>query len=271
MYEMILVNTDCRYLGRDGDSVDVVVDSVDTLLSNSGSQSRTYQVLNDILTAVKHSSCMFGLCSMMYVADDSTAASRLILHVLAPCPLIPLLTEVRLSSSLVYLKSHPPVLLAHVASAYLMPPPPQSTPEKFWSIFIPLSERYHESEQLVYGANGEGCGGGEIVVEILVRGSGGGRRRGFERVLEGWISSSATPCGLQDLESLKVVWAKKGTVQEVCMHSFRFLSDSDFVVQDAPDPTKNISFNLNLTAEQQHARSQVPLPYTLEGMPIFFP
>lgn len=269
-YEMIPVYVDRLYVGRDGDSVDVVIDSVDTLLSNLGSSARTYQVLNNILNAIKRSSCMSGLYSMLYVADNSTAASRLIVHVLAPCPLIPLLTEVRLSSSLVYLKAHPPVLLTHVASAYLMPPPPQSTPEKFWSVFIPLSERYHESEQLVYGANREGSGGGEVVVEILVRGSGGGRRRGVERVLEGWISSTATPCGLQDLESLKTVWAKKGTVQEVCIHSSSVHSDSNFTVQDAPDPTKNISFNLNLTAEQQHARSQVPLPYAHEGMPIFF-
>lgn len=33
----------------------------------------------------------------------------------------------------------------------------------------------------------------------------------------------------------------------------------------APDPTQNISFNLQLTAEQQQSRAQVPLPYAHEG------
>ena len=39
--------------------------------------------------------------------------------------------------------------------------------------------------------------------------------------------------------------------------------------KDAPDPTRNMSFNLNLTAEQQHARAQVPLPYVNEGTSAF--
>lgn len=36
--------------------------------------------------------------------------------------------------------------------------------------------------------------------------------------------------------------------------------------QNAPDPTQNLSFNLNLTPEQQRSRAQVPLPYAHEGM-----
>ncbi len=32
-----------------------------------------------------------------------------------------------------------------------------------------------------------------------------------------------------------------------------------------PDPTKNVSFNLNLTPEQQQSRAQVPLPYAHDG------
>jgi hypothetical protein len=32
-----------------------------------------------------------------------------------------------------------------------------------------------------------------------------------------------------------------------------------------PDPTQNLSFNLNLTSAQQEARASVPLPYAHEG------
>lgn len=39
--------------------VDVVIDSVDTLLSNFGSQSRTYNVLSATLSVAKHSPSMF--------------------------------------------------------------------------------------------------------------------------------------------------------------------------------------------------------------------
>ncbi|THH34063.1 hypothetical protein EUX98_g52 [Antrodiella citrinella] len=220
----------------DGNSVDVIIDSVDILLSDLGSQAKTYKLLSEILTSVK----------------PASTTSRLVLHVLAPCPIIPLLTEVRFSSSLVHLKAYPSVLLTYISTAYFMLPPPHSTPEKFWSVFSPLSERHHECEKLVFGTGGEGSGGSEIVVEVILRNNGGGgRRRGIERVLEGWTTLNATPCTLQDLESLKRLRTKKGVTQE-----------------DAPDPTKNVSFNLNLTAEQLQSRSQVPLPYAHEGQPI---
>lgn len=35
--------------------------------------------------------------------------------------------------------------------------------------------------------------------------------------------------------------------------------------KDALDPTKNLTFNLNLTETQQASRSQVPLPYEHDG------
>ena len=200
----------------DGSTVDVVIDSVDTLYSNLGSQSKTYKLLNDILTIHKNSSSQFDSCITLCIINFTEASSRLITHVLAPCPLIPLLTEVRLSPALCHLKSHPPVLLTHISSAYLIPPPPQSSPEKFWSVFGPLSERQHECEKLVYGSDGEGSGGSAIVVEVLIRSAGGtGRKRGVERELEGWMSSTSTPCNLQMLESLKPLWTKKVVLQEV--------------------------------------------------------
>lgn len=229
---------------------DVIIDSADTLLSNLGSLSETYRILSSILLALRPS-----------------GTTRFIVHILAPNPLIPLLAQVRFSPSLFHLKAHPPVLLTHISKAYLTLPPPQTTPEKFYSVFTPLSERHHECEKLVFGTDGEGSGGSEIVVEMVMRCTGGAsRKRGVERYLEGWMSNSATSCDLQQLESLKSLWAKQVAMQDVSTSIDSSHQDSNPVNKDAPDPTKNLSFNLNLTEEQQHARSQVPLPYAHEGM-----
>ena len=43
------------------------------------------------------------------------------------------------------------------------------------------------------------------------------------------------------------------------------MTHSLFFSKDAPDPTKNLTFNLNLTETQQASRSQVPLPYEHDG------
>jgi len=142
------------------------------------------------------------------------------------------------------------VLLTHLATTYLTPPPPISPLAKFWGAFLPFSERSYESDRLVFGPGGEGCGGNqEMVVEVLVRGgvNGSGRRRGAERVLEGWNSAGA--CELSALESLKSLWVRIA------------------VEASTSDPTKNLSFNLNLTPSQQQSRAEVPLPYAHEGRP----
>ncbi|KAI0078925.1 hypothetical protein K474DRAFT_784223 [Panus rudis PR-1116 ss-1] len=218
---------------------DVVLDSADTLLSSLESASKTYTLLSKSLSLVR--------CG--------PATSRLIVHIVSPSPLIPQLTQTRFSSSLTHLTSHPPALLLHVSSAYLTLPPPLSPPEKFWSVFGPISERWYESEKLVFGGDGEGWGGEDVVVEVLIRGPGagdGGRKRGVERVLEGWKSDVGRPSELSDLESLKSLWSKKAIVPE----------------EPAADPTQNVSFNLNLTPEQQQARAQVPLPYAHEGKQV---
>ncbi|KAI0335326.1 hypothetical protein GY45DRAFT_902702 [Cubamyces sp. BRFM 1775] len=218
--------------------LNVVIDSVDTLLSDLGSISEATRILSELLTIVR----------------TRGSTSRLVLHVLAPSPILPILTQTRLSPSLTHVIAHPTALLTHLASAYLTPPPPLSAPEKFWGIFIPISERHYESEKLVFGQGGEGGGLPEFVAEVLVRGGadGSGRRRGVERVLEGWSPSLGGPCELRELEDLRILWAKKPTTE----------------VQDAPDPTQNLSFNLNLTPQQQRARAQVPLPYAHEGRPV---
>ncbi|CCM01945.1 uncharacterized protein FIBRA_04018 [Fibroporia radiculosa] len=213
----------------------VIVDSVDTLFSDLGSLAKTEQFLSEI----------FGLVC-------SRSGSRLVLHVLAPSPLIPILTQTRFSPALTHIIAHPPALLSHLATAYLTPPPPLSTPEKFWRVFLPIADRHYESEKLVFTSDGEGPGSAEFAVELLVRGAdGSARRKGVEHVLEGWIdshnSSGGCPCDLQDLDDLKGLW-KRNTIEEI-----------------VPDPTQNLPFNLNLTAQQQLSRAQVPLPYEHNG------
>ncbi|KAL0951112.1 hypothetical protein HGRIS_007849 [Hohenbuehelia grisea] len=217
-------------------SINVVIDSVDTLCSDIGSDAETYKFLSRLMSIIR--------------ARSNT--SRLILHLTTPCSLLPLLIQTSFSPSLVQFIAHPPVLLTHLATAYLTPPPPHTPEPKFYSVFLPFSERAYETDRLVYGPDGEGSGGlGEMVVEVLVRGGNEGtvRRRGVERSLEGW-STEKGPCDLFSLESLKG------------------LQKSKSVAEAAPDPTQIASFNLNLTPSQQQSRAQVPLPYAHEGKPL---
>ena len=83
-------------------------------------------------------------------------------------------------------------------------------------MFIPIAERHYESEKLVFGPGGDGSGSPqEFVVEVLVRGGADatGRRRGAERVLEGWSTTVGEPCELHQLESLKPLWSKKTVIE----------------------------------------------------------
>ncbi|KAI0348002.1 hypothetical protein BDW22DRAFT_1350132 [Trametopsis cervina] len=217
--------------------VTVVIDSIETLLSNvSGSISAAHTFLSEIFSSVqKHK-----------------GHSRLVVHGIGSSPLTSSLRQPSFSSTLTHIIAHPPVLIEHLARSYSTPPPPLSTPEKFWGVFLPIAEREAESEALVFGADGEGYGGSEIVVELVVRSTGDGRRRGVERALEGWIVEGDVPgpCDLRKLDSLRSIWSQRGAVQET-----------------GPDPTKNASFNLNLTPEQQQSRAQVPLPYAHDAAP----
>lgn len=93
-----------------------------------------------------------------------------------------------------------------------MPPPPLSPLPKFWSVFLPVSERIHDTESLVFGPNGQGSGNAsEFVAELIVR-EGGGRKRGVERVLEGWSTALGGPCDLVALESVKPFTKKQAEV-----------------------------------------------------------
>ncbi|KAH8120336.1 hypothetical protein DFH11DRAFT_1539496 [Phellopilus nigrolimitatus] len=248
--------------------VTVVVDSVDTLHEDLESPSETYKFLSQIL-------------SSLHSRKDT---SHLICHLTSLSPLLPLLIQPSFSSSLTYLVAHPPVLLMHIASAYLTPPPPPASDAsssenlKFWRAFIPLAERARDVERLVFGADGAGGAGGgpsdELVVEVLVRGRGGdapisnagpgsGRRRGVERVLEGWCAAKGGSVTLEELDSLRGVWRRKAAVEQIIWLNFGL--DNYAFLKDAPDPTKNLTFNLSLTESQQASRSQVPLPYEHDG------
>ncbi|KAJ3520894.1 hypothetical protein NM688_g9093 [Phlebia brevispora] len=211
--------------------VTVVVDSADTLTSDLGSLSTTLLFLSEILSII----------------HERGSRSRLVLHMLSSCPLRDIVSQTRFSASLTSLTSYPPVLLEHVAAEYMTPPPPLSPPEKFWGVFMPIAQRHHEAEKLVFSEGARGCGEEEFAVEVLIRGANDlGRRRGIERLLEGWSTLSASPCELSELQSFKSLWSRRPAQQR------------------APDPTQSVPFNLNLTPAQQQSRSKVPLPYLPE-------
>jgi len=205
-----------------------------------------------------------------FISEPST----LILHLTLLSNLLPLVQQPSFSPSLIHISAHPPALLPYIASEFLSPPPsPSSSPTdptalKFWSVFTPLTQpsRSGEVEALVFSQRDRPAGAqDEIVVEVLTRAHSGelstlggasasmhtgARRRAVERVLEGWNAVKDGPCKLEDLTSLKSLWRRNAVVE-----------------QDAPDPTKNLSFNLSLTESQQDSRSKVPLPYEHEGKP----
>jgi elongator complex protein 5 len=143
--------------------------------------------------------------------------------VLQPSKLLPLLLQPTFAPSLVHLSAHPPSLLTYLAKDYLTPPPPLSHEAKFWGVFLPVSERSYDTDRLVFGVDGEGSGSSsEMVVEILIRGLNvSGRKRGVERVLEGWSTFNGA-CDLMTLESLKGIGSKRA-IEEVDVLLLSFL------------------------------------------------
>jgi elongator complex protein 5 len=102
-----------------------------------------------------------------------------------------------------------------------MLPPPLTPLPKFWSIFLPISERVHDTEQLVFRADGEGTGHQtEFVVEVVLRDGGNGRHRGIERVLEGWSTIQGGPCELSGLESLSHLLKRQKVVRSIFFRPF---------------------------------------------------
>ncbi|KAF7436872.1 hypothetical protein PC9H_003705 [Pleurotus ostreatus] len=212
-------------------ALSIVIDSVDTLTSDFGSDAETIKFLRELASIVA----------------SWPSPSRLIIHTITPQPI---LVQSSFSPSLTHITVYPPVLLTHLATEYLTPPPPLSPEPKFWGVFLPFSERASETDRLVYGPEGRGSGSQEeMIVQILVRygGKSTSRRRSVERFLEGWSMVHNIYVELSELSSLKKIYAAKKT--------------------SAPDPTQNVSFNLNLTPSQQQSRAQVPLPYAHESKP----
>ncbi|KAI6007386.1 hypothetical protein EDD15DRAFT_2525536 [Pisolithus albus] len=154
----------------------VVIDSVDTLASDISSDSQTFKFIRALLTLI----------------SSRPQPSVLVLHLLT-CSFLSLVTQTALSPTLTHVIAHPPALIEYLVTAFSTLPPPAGPAEKFWSIFIPISERAPESQRLVYGPGGTGtCAGAgndsnEFVVELIIRGVGAeGGRRTTERILEGW-------------------------------------------------------------------------------------
>ncbi|PFH54523.1 hypothetical protein AMATHDRAFT_135248 [Amanita thiersii Skay4041] len=215
-------------------SLTVAIDSVDALSQDIG----------ELPSTVKFIHTLIGLL----LDQQHSTPSQLLLHIHQSTELASFLTQVSLSSSLVHMTVHPPALFIHLATEYLMPPPPSTAESKFWSVFLPIRDRGSESIRLVYGNEGEGSGSpNELVVELVVRGSDAStRRRDVHRLLEGWSIAAKTPCELVNMESLKQVCRKP-------------------VEEAAVDVSHNVTFNLELTSAQQETRAQVPLPYVQQG------
>ncbi|KAJ3847391.1 hypothetical protein EV368DRAFT_51266 [Lentinula lateritia] len=216
--------------------IEVIIDSVDTVLADNESLSGTYRFLRSLLALI----------------SSRSKTSRLILHITAPSKLLPLLISTAFSPTLTHLIAHPPALFTHITTEYMTPPPPLSSDAKFWGIFIPISERGRDVENLVFGQGGDGSGGqDEMVAEVLVRGrsDASGRRKAVERFLEGWDVRKNQPVSLSQMSSLASIYRRK-----------------TFVAEAAPDPTQNVSFNLHLTPSQLESRARVPLPYVHEDL-----
>ncbi|KAF6765961.1 hypothetical protein DFP72DRAFT_1028776 [Ephemerocybe angulata] len=225
-----LLSTLDQTLNTTSSSVDVVIDSIDSLLSDAGSLSEAYKYLRDAHAKIA-----------------ARPGSTLVLHG-TRVDLVSLVTQASFTPSLVHIKAHPTVILDHLAVEYLTPPPPISPSPKFWGVFLPLSQRQKDVNDLVFGSKGEGSGDAtEIVVEILVRGVSG-RKRNVERELEAW-SLSLGPCEWSDLEALRSIWSKQ--------------TPAETLLKMCPSI-------LSLTTAQHEARSKVPLPYPVDTTGTIF-
>ena len=138
-------------------------------------------------------------------------STNLILHVIESHEskrLVARLNETSFSPSLVLHTGYPTSLLLHISTNYMAPPPPLSPDPKFWSVFLPISERQHDIDAIVYGGSGSGSHATEeFVVETIVRGgrNGGRRKRAVERNLQGWRSPNGF-CELKELAQLGGLW-----------------------------------------------------------------
>jgi hypothetical protein len=186
---------------RDDKPITVVIDSLETLLSDLGSVSAAVALLKKV---------------------RKRQNTNLILHLVQSHEnkdLAAHLSQTSFSPSLVLYTAYPASLLLHISTDYLTPPPPLSPEPKFWSVFLPISERQHDIDAIVYGGGGSGAHvTEEFVVETIVRGgqNGSRKRRAVERNLRGWKSSNGF-CELKDLAQLGGLWgSNKLSVEMVC-------------------------------------------------------
>ncbi|KZS92975.1 hypothetical protein SISNIDRAFT_508482 [Sistotremastrum niveocremeum HHB9708] len=215
-----------EFLDQSQGSITVMMDSVETLRQDAGSVSPVFVFLSNLMEKIR----------------SRPSPSRMIIPIFAGSPLLPVLLAPGFNYSLSHVTLHSTAFITHIAKSYLTLPPPLSSSSNFWRLFIPMVER-HEGEKIVFGSEGEGGASDEAMLEIVERlamdRSEG--KKSVERSLEGWNGSQ--PCEWTALSDLRGLGGPR-------------LSN-----EEAPDPTKNISFNLSLTEEQQKSRSQVPLPY----------
>lgn len=176
----------------------VLIDSIDTLASDLGSNSATVAFLRKILVAIA----------------SQPQGSKLVLPVSAKSPLLPQLISVSLSNTLTHITLHSPELVSHVAKTYLTPPPladVHPTP-KFWSVFLPVAQRGEGERLVLAGQDGAKLSMNEGVAEILVRAG----RKGPERTLEAWRLQDdvviACKCG--DLTGLQGIAVEREPVAD---------------------------------------------------------
>lgn len=175
---------------RDDKPTIVVIDSLETLLSDVGSVSAT-------VTLLKNARKRQNTNLILHVVE-SHESRDLVSH----------LSQTSFSPSLALHTAYPASLLLHISTNYMTPPPPLSPEPKFWSVFLPISERQHDIDTIVYGASGSGSHvTEEFVVETIVRGgqNGSRRKRAVERSLRGWRSPNGF-CELKDLTQLGGLW-----------------------------------------------------------------
>ena len=184
----------------DDKPITIVIDSLETLLSDLGSLSATVTLLKQV---------------------RKRQDTNLILHVVGAHEskdLVANLSQTSFSPSVVLHTAYPTSLLLHISTNYMTPPPPLSPEPKFWSIFLPISERQHDIDAIAYGSEGSGSHvTEEFVVETVIRGQNGSRkRRAVERSLRGWKSPNGF-CELKDLAQLEGLWgSNKIPIEMVC-------------------------------------------------------
>ncbi|CAE6407368.1 unnamed protein product [Rhizoctonia solani] len=258
----LLSTVETKLLSIPKGPIALIIDSVDTMLANSGSHANTFQILSQIFgQIVQHSS-----------------SSRLVLPILSRSPLLSSLVSTNFQArvlksqpspihTLIHLVLHSPILLSHLVHQYHLTLPPVNTisepsTSRFWSVFTPVARR-GTGERLAMAVGLEELGStlGTMnqstnrdmdsgVAEISTRSRAGGQK-GVRTVLRPWQF---------DHEQNRIAWCGWNDIQ-----GLRAYESRDPASAGTAPGIDNLSFNLQLSDAQQQARASVPLPYTNEG------